>query len=375
MPKSFFRRFTKKFFIITNILLALFFLLGCYGYWFNPEYFWPIGFLTLSAFYLMLGLLLFIIFWLIVKPRWTLISGIALLLAIQPISHILPFRLSASFSIPKKEHQLRLMSWNVAQFDMLHSKKHPEIKDQMIDLVNEYQPDIACFQEMTAEDSTVRNHGHIDEFLQRLKFPDYFYSYNRKDDFWDYAHFGIVIFSKYPIINKQTMMWYPYDYNSIFQYVDIVKDADTFRLFNIHLQSLRFSRENLKYIDDPTTEEEKALKESKSIISKFKTGFLKRKVQADRIRTEIDKSPYPVIVCGDFNDIPNSYAYHTIGSGLTNAFAEKGSGLGRTFSSISPTLRIDNIFVDHRFGVEQYVRVRKKLSDHFPIIADVEMKK
>lgn len=267
------------------------------------------------------------------------------------------------------------MSWNVAQFDALHSIKHPEIKDQMISLINEYQPDIACFQEMVCEDSAVIKHGHVSEYLQRLNFADYFYSYNRKDDFFEYAHFGIIIFSKYPVINRQTVMWYPYDYNSIIQYADIVKGYDTFRIFNIHLQSLRFSKENLKYIDEPSIEEDKTIKESKSIISKFRNGFIKRKIQADRIREEMEKSPYPLIVCGDFNDVPNSYAYHTIGKRMNDAFAEKGAGLGRTYSGISPTLRIDNIFVDNKFEVEQYERVKKKLSDHFPVLADIMINK
>ena len=267
------------------------------------------------------------------------------------------------------------MSWNVAQFDMLHSKKHPAIKNQMIDLVNEYQPEIACFQEMTCEDSTVIQHGHVNEFKQRLGFPDYFYSYNRKEDFWDFAHFGIIIFSKYPVINRQTIMYYPNDYNSIFQYIDIVKENDTLRIFNIHLQSLRFSRENLKYIDQPSMDENEAIKESKSIIGKFRTGFKRRKVQADRIKEEMDKSPYPVIICGDFNDVPNSYAYHKIGKDMKNAFTEKGSGLGRTFSGIAPTLRIDNIFVNNKFEVLQFERVKKKLSDHFPIITDIRINK
>jgi endonuclease/exonuclease/phosphatase family metal-dependent hydrolase len=98
-------------------------------------------------------------------------------------------------------------------------------------------------------------------------------------------------------------------------------------------------------------------------------------VQARHIKEEIDKSPYKVIVCGDFNDVPNSYAYHTIGKDLLNAFTEKGSGLGRTFSGISPTLRIDNIFTDKKIATAQFTRVSKKLSDHFPIIADLEIKK
>ena len=215
----------------------------------------------------------------------------------------------------------------------------------------------------------------MDEFLKELKFPDYYYSYNSKEDFWGYAHFGIIIFSRYPIIKKQTLTTYPNDYNSIFQYIDIVKGPDTIRVFNIHLQSLRFSRANLKYIDKPMDEKDDALKESKSIIGKFKKGFLKREMQANRIRMEVDKSPYPVIICGDFNDVPNSYAYHTIGRDMKNAFVEKGAGLGRTFASISPVLRIDNIFVDDKFNVQQFLRIRKKLSDHFPIVTDMELGK
>jgi endonuclease/exonuclease/phosphatase family metal-dependent hydrolase len=368
MPKNFFRRITKHFFIVANVTAAILFLLGCYGYLFNPKYFWPLGFLTLTAFYFLLILISFLFFWLFIKPRRAFISAIAILLAFKPILNIIPFSFSSSFTKEKKADALRIMTWNVAQFNMMEDEKHPEIKSRMIDIINQQEPDIACFQEMVAEDSTVKDHGHMDEFLEKLNFKNYFYSYNAKEDFWGYAHFGIIIFSKYPIINKQTVSFYPN--------VDIVKGADTIRVFNVHLQSLRFSKTNLKYIDKPSVENEGvAIKESKSIISKFKKGFLRRQIQAERIRAEIDKSPYPVIVTGDFNDVPNSYAYYTIGGNMNNAFVEKGSGLGRTFSGISPVLRIDNIFVDKKMKVQQFNLLKKKLSDHFPIIADIEMSK
>ena len=376
MPKSFFRRLTKHFFIVVNVIAAILFLLGSYGYLFNPKYFWPIGFLSLSAFYFFLILLLFIFFWLFFKPSRSLISIIAILIAFRPLTNILPIRFSQTFSKTKAQSNIRIMSWNVAQFNVLKNKKDPAIKNEMINVVNDYAPDIACFQEMVAEDGAEIKHGHIDDFLEKLHFENYFYSYNVKEDFWDQAHFGIVIFSKYPIINKQTVSWYPNDYNSIFQYIDILKGEDTIRVFNVHLQSLRFSRQNLKYIDQPNVDDKTAvLKESKSIISKFKTGFLKRQMQADRIQEEIQKSPYPVIVTVDFNDVPNSYAYYTIGNNLQNAFEEKGSGLSRTFSGISPVLRIDNIFVDEKAEIKQFTTIKKKLSDHFPIIADVQLPK
>ena len=219
-----------------------------------------------------------------------------------------------------------------------------------------------------------------DRLMKRLTESKEFYKeilakpfdYNVKEDFMQKQHFGIIIFSKYPIINKKQVSEYPHNYNSIFQYADIVKANDTFRVFNLHLQSLRFTPGNLKYIDKPSMKDEADLEKSKSLISKLKNGFLKRQLQAGRIREEMNKSIYPNIVCGDFNDVPNSYSYNIIGKGMKNTFVEKGSGLGRTFSGISPTLRIDNIFVDKRFSVQQFTRVQEKLSDHYPIVADVK---
>jgi endonuclease/exonuclease/phosphatase family metal-dependent hydrolase len=372
MPKSLFRRFTKKFFIISNAVLAVLFLLGCYGGYLNPQTFWPVGFLTLAAFYFFVLLLLFILFWLFVKARLSLISIVTILLAWGPVRQIIPLRFSSTFNKEKTTDALRVMSWNVEHFDILEHKTNPEKKQQMLDLINEYQPDVACFEEMVGSDSIADAINYIPQFLQKLSFSGCNYSYNRKVDFDGKHHFGIITFSKLPIINKQTVQFYPYDYNSIFQYTDVLYGSDTVRIFNLHLQSLKFSADNLKYIDDPELTDESGLKESRSVMGKLKRGFLKRKIQAERIRDEIDKSPYPVIVCGDFNDVPNSYSYNTIGSGLKNTFAEKGSGIGRTFSGISPTLRIDNIFVSEKFDVLQYGRNTKRLSDHFPVIADVK---
>ena len=353
MPKSLFRRITKKFFIISNIILAVLFLLGCYGGLFNPQYWWPLGFLTLAAFYLLVLLLLFIVFWIFVKPKWAFISLLAIVLGYKPVTNIIPLRFSSTFTQQKQPAALRIMSWNVEHFDILEHKTHPQVKQDMLNLVKEYQPDIACFQEMVGSDSIPNAINYIPQMMNQMLLQNYHYTYNRKIDFDGNHHFGIITLSKYPIINKQTISFYPYDYNSIFQYSDIVKETDTFRVFNIHLQSLKFTATNLKFIDNPELKSEEDVEQSKKLIYKLKIGFLKRKIQSERIKEEMEKSPYPVIVCGDFNDVPNSYAYRTIGKGLQNAFAEKGSGISRTFTGISPTLRIDNIFVSDFFSVEQ----------------------
>ena len=86
-------------------------------------------------------------------------------------------------------------------------------------------------------------------------------------------------------------------------------------------------------------------------------------------------SRHPVIVCGDFNDVPNSYTYFTVKGDLQDAFLEKGSGFGRTLRMLSPTLRIDYILADQRFKVTQYHKIEVPYSDHYPILADLEFAK
>ena len=262
------------------------------------------------------------------------------------------------------------MSWNVEQFNVQHYKDRPEVKQEMLNLINKYDPDIACFQEVVAGDKK-KGINYFPDIQKALRFTDYLYSYSLRDDFDKNHHFGRIIFSKLPIINKQAVVNYPNNYNATFQYVDVLANNDTIRVFNVHLQSLKFSKANRTYLDEASLNSDSNITESRSIISKIKTGFIKRSVQANFIKDEINHSPYPVIVCGDFNDVPNSYAYETIGAGLQNAFVEKGWGIARTFSAISPTLRIDNIFADKKFTITQFTRVKKLLSDHFPIIADM----
>lgn len=371
MQKPFVRRFAKKILIFLNILTGVFFIAGANVKHFSPQQWWFLSLFTLLLPYLLLLLILFFLFWLLSSPAFSLISVVVILCSLHAVKNIFPLNFAPSFSIQKKADQIRIMSWNVELFNILHYKDHPEKKQQMIALINKYDPDIACFQEMVAGDDK-KAINYFPDIKDALKFTDYFYSYGVKDNFDRYHHFGIIIFSKFPIIRKQTLVNNPNSYNSTFQFVDVVAGKDTFRIFNVHLQSLKFSRTNLNYLDSGKVTAGGSLNESKNIVSKIKSGILKRASQANFVKDELNHTPYPLILCGDFNDVPVSYAYETIGNGLQNAFVEKGSGISRTFSSISPTLRIDNIFTGKEFTITQYTRLINSYSDHFPIIADVK---
>lgn len=371
MAVQFLRKATKTIVIICNAVFAIFLLLGCYGNSINLGNDWIAGLFSLTAFYFLIINIFFIVFWLFIKRWLSLISLITIIICWMPLQHVFQFRFSVSFDAKKERNVIRVMSWNVEHFDIAEHRSHPEVKSEMIDLINEYNPDIACFQEMVGSDSVIKSINYIPQFKKKLKMKDYHFSYFNKLDFDKDHHFGIIIFSKFPLINKQTYSPEQNSYNSTFQSVDVVRNTDTFRVFNVHLETLRFSPNNRNYLNDPSIENEYDIQESKSILSKFKKGYIKHHWQSDNVRREIDKSEYPVIVCGDLNDLPNSYAYNTIGKGLNNTFKDKGSLIGNTYDGISPTLRIDNIFTDNKFSVEQYIRIKKSLSDHFPIIADI----
>ena len=371
MEKPFLRRFTKKVFIISNIVIAILFLAGANVKYFNPQQWWFLSLFTLLLPYLLLILILFALFWLVMRSGWVILSVLIIAVSWHAVKNIFPVHFSSNFSLQKKPGNIRVMSWNVELFNILHYKDHPENKRTIIDLVNKYDPDIACFQEMVAGENK-KAINYFPDIQKSLKFTDYLYSYQVRDDFDKYHHFGIIVFSKFPIVRKQTLVNNPNNYNSTFQFIDVLVAKDTIRVFNVHLQSLKFSKVNLNYLDSGKVPSQGTISESKNIISKIKLGVLKRASQANFIKDELDHSPYPVIVCGDFNDVPVSYAYETIGKGLQNAFVEKGSGISRTFSSISPTLRIDNIFADEQFKIVQFTRIKKLLSDHFPIVADLK---
>ena len=371
MAVQFLRKATKTIVIICNAVFAIFLLLGCYGNSINLGNDWIAGLFSLTTFYFLIINIFFIVFWLFIKRWLSLISLITIIICWMPLQHVFQFRFSVSFDAKKERNVIRVMSWNVEHFDIAEHRSHPEVKSEMIDLINEYNPDIACFQEMVGSDSVIKSINYIPQFKKKLKMKDYHFSYFNKLDFDKDHHFGIIIFSKFPLINKQTYSPEQNSYNSTFQSVDVVRNTDTFRVFNVHLETLRFSPNNRNYLNDPSIENEYDIQESKSILSKFKKGYIKHHWQSDNVRREIDKSEYPVIVCGDLNDLPNSYAYNTIGKGLNNTFKDKGSLIGNTYDGISPTLRIDNIFTDNKFSVEQYIRIKKSLSDHFPIIADI----
>ena len=118
------------------------------------------------------------------------------------------------------------------------------------------------------------------------------------------------------------------------------------------MQSIKFGKEDYVFADDSPKNKAKSNnlnKASQKIISKLKQAYLLRAGQALQLEKHISESPYPVILCGDFNDTPTSFTYHTLSKKLTDSFIESGKGIGRSYAGKMPSYRIDYIFHDNHF--------------------------
>ncbi|HEX6191982.1 MAG TPA: endonuclease/exonuclease/phosphatase family protein [Chitinophagaceae bacterium] len=368
-----FRLFTKRFFIYTNIAVVIFFLLACLTPYLHPQKWWIVSFLGLAFPFLLIIVISFLITWLLVKPRYALISFFALLLGIPSTGVFFAFNQSRSFAPTKQPGTLRVVSWNVARF--IEMKRNNNMGSQtrlkMMEQLKEQNADILCLQEFFHSfDSTY--YPNIDYIQQNLQYPYWYYSHDIDGD----KHFtGSIIFSRFPILDSGMIRYPRPTLPDALMHADIKVGNDTIRVYTTHLQSLQFGKDDYERINKIKEADEGMVSNSKTIVSKIKWGVQQRSIQADIIHQVVGDSPYPVLFCGDLNDIPNSYTYFTVRGGMQDAFLEKGFGIGRTFSSLSPTLRIDYIFADSHFKVRQFNRIARNYSDHYMLVADIVTKK
>ena len=185
--------------------------------------------------------------------------------------------------------------------------------------------------------------------------------------------YGIVTFSRYPIINKGEIVHR--NSSSLSIYSDVVVQKDTIRIFNNHLQSFMLKSMNKSFLEELSSSENKeTMGEMMNISKSLKKGFATRSLQAQLVKNYINKSPYPLIVAGDFNDTPVSYTYNKIRKGLNDAFVTSGYGAGFTYRGNYPPNRIDYILYDNNLINSSFERKRVRYSDHYPIMACFRIK-
>jgi endonuclease/exonuclease/phosphatase family metal-dependent hydrolase len=317
-------------------------------------------------------LLLFIPFWLFIRrPRYVLISIIPLLLGWKSIAVFFAFHASDDFTNKKPANTLRVVHWNVARFVewKRNNNKGSQTRLKMMDLIKAQNADVLCLQEFFHSTDSVY-YDNLNYLMKNLGYPYFHYSWD--NDGW-LQYNGQVIFSRHPIIDSSTIRFPRPGMEESLLEADIVFGSDTVRVFTTHLQSVQFRKEDFQDIEEIKSRDDSLLENSKNIFSKLKRAAVYRSRQANIVHERIKQSPHPCIVTGDFNDVPNSYTYFKIRGNLQDAFLKKGFGVGRTYSGLSPTLRIDYILPGKQFEVVQFKRIINDYSDHYMLVTDLKL--
>lgn len=337
-------RWGKKLFIYINLLLVLFTGLAYLSPYVHPSFTWFFSFFGLGYPILLIFNLLFIFFWMMVKPKYLLPSLFCLIIGWYPLQRTFQFNLS------KNEGKgLTVMSYNIGhtKYKFDPENEGTVAMDAFRSFILKNDPDVICIQERTRR--------HLDKYAKIFEgyhlYPDEF--------------IGTAIYSKHTISNSGNIYFDTNAHNAT--WVDIVYQGKTVRVYSIHLSSNKIKniseKENIReYLD-----------EGLFILDKYNLHAVKRVHQVEQILEHADKSPYPVIMAGDFNDVPQSYVYNLMAEKYCDVFEERGFGFGKTHNTGLPILRIDYCFIDPEIQAIDQKVIKSNFSDHYPVLSRVKL--
>jgi len=244
-----------------------------------------------------------------------------------------------------RSEDIKVLSYNVKWF--MEDRK--DNYEGAIDWLIEQDADFLCFQEyypLRGISSRIKERG------------GYF-------DATDDNRYNVAIFSKYPIINTGLLFEGKTINNVLFADVDL--GQDTLRIYSLHLESMGINPDKLQNGEGIANEYE-------DIRYRVSRGSQARATQLQKLLDHVEESPYPVLLAGDFNDVPYSYNYFQVRKRLTNAFEKGGKGFGFTYNGKIPFLRIDHQFFGEGLEIVQFSTLNQvNYSDHFPLVGEYRL--
>ncbi len=301
--------------------------------------------LGLFYIYLLLGNFFFLLLWLLLQRRYVIYSLTAVLAGVFFVPRF--YQWDNKEELENEEKIFKLLSYNVRKFIPQNKEDSATAPFVFVDSQNSA---IVCLQEY--------NHSRYLKSGKSLLSKRYPFTHREGE---------IATFSQFPIVNRQHINFSRKEYaKGIFS--DIVILQDTLRILNIHLESNQLSSDNKEDIKHFLNEKGKNAKNLKFVYSKLKRASLHRSTQVEKLLELVKNSPYPVVLCGDFNDTPLSYSYQQIKNHLNDSFIEGGKGRGLSFSEGLINVRIDYIFSNLKMYNHRVCEVN--YSDHKPIIID-----
>ena len=336
-------RWGLKFILGINALVACATLFAYVSPVVDPSITWFFSFFAIGFPILIILNLAFLITWMSIKPKFALLPILTLALGWVPLQNSIGINLGS-----KDTYGLRIMSYNIGHTKYLlddNGKNKNALAFQAF--LQKADADLICVQERTKR--------HLDLYKQIFKgyslYPEEF--------------IGTCIYSRQPILDSGNIYFDTNAHNAT--WVEVMYKGQRIRIYSIHLSSNK-----IKKLDGNGSIRE-IWDKSLFILDKYNLHAVKRKQQLEKILTHAQSSPYPVVLTGDFNDVPLSHMYRTIANKYRDAFLDTGFGFGKTHKTKVPILRIDYAFHSEELTAGSQEVMRANFSDHYPLLTSVDL--
>ena len=338
--------------LIITFLLMIFTFTGLFGGDVPPAGNTARAMLVYALPLLIAGNVVFLIYWLVLRRfHWACMPLITILCCIPYMGTL--FQFGSQDDKADAKPGLKIASYNVAMFGRETSGF---MAQDILSEMKKQKVDIACMQEYNDYAGDKRNSDSYKEY-----FP---YMAVGKSD--------MVIYSRYPIVKSENI---PFELtNNSAQWAEIKYNDNVYRVYNVHLETTgingalhKAAKQEARGIDVPNNAFMNYL------YGKYTVGMIARSGQANQLAMNMRESEVPIIVCGDFNDVPYSYVYNTMLGDKIDGFKECGSGYMNTFRG-NKNVRIDYIFHDKEMEGISYYKKELSYSDHYPIFMRIGIK-
>ncbi len=339
--------------LIITVLLMIFTFTGIFGGEVQPAGNTARAMLVYALPVLIIGNVIFLIYWLIMRRwHWALIPFITLLCCIPYIGTLYQF--GSLDEDADKKPGIKIASYNVAMFSRETSGF---IAQDILSEMKKQKVDIVCFQEYNDHSGDKKNSD---------SYKDYF-------PYMVVGESDMVIYSRFPIKNFKNLNFEMTNNSAMWAEIDV--NGQIIRVYNAHLETTGIN----STIHRAAKVEARGVEvEGNALIRAFygnyTLGMIARSGQANVLAMDMRESEAPIIVCGDFNDVPYSYVYNTMLGDKVDGFTECGSGFMYTFRG-NKAVRIDYIFHDKGMEGLSYYKRELSYSDHYPVFMKIALNK
>lgn len=300
-----------------------------------------------------------------VTPLVLLVNGILFvtwlalrrwLLALLPLAAFVVNRdfVSAMIQPPGRDGaaraELTVATLNVHAFS--EYKPRSVSVEAIASLMRRNEVDVVCFQEFRPS-----KEEPLDSIVHRFSG---FLPYHAVEG-------SVAVFSRYPILDREYHLFA--DSGNSCLRADVAFRQRTVRVICVHLQTTGIAGMRRRYLKDYGENMPAGV-----LFDLLEENGRIRARQARAVREIIDRSPMPLVLAGDFNDLPSSYTYRTLSEGLNDGFRKAGSGYGGTYRYMKGLLRIDYIFYNDFFEGSGYRVLDDRVSDHKAVIAGLRLR-